>query len=307
MPGAWLVLNAGSGTELLREVDGRLHVGRECAGVAAAHRILVDDPSVSRDHAEVRVDAGVLYLIDHSTNGTRLNGRWIERGERLPVHDGDHIEIGTTTFVVRTDTGAAMMAESGLTLRADSVSRSAILVGDIVGYTGLSERFGAAEVARSLDGLFGELHRLVADFEGMVSNYAGDAILAVWEIEPKNNAVAAAIECALNAHDVVRASTPGIALRYPDGEPIRLGWAVTVGDIATSRPSPARVTVLGDAVNLAFRLAGTANRGGLAPVLVEVAASEAAQDAADYGPVATVLVKGRTAPATVRQAQRPSA
>jgi pSer/pThr/pTyr-binding forkhead associated (FHA) protein len=56
--------------------------------------IVVDDPSVSRRHAELRRGPGGFTLIDlKSTNGTQVNGKAIEQAE---VDDGDRITLGQT-------------------------------------------------------------------------------------------------------------------------------------------------------------------------------------------------------------------
>jgi hypothetical protein len=57
--------------------------------------VTVDDPNVSRNHAEVRPRGGSWVVTDlGSTNGSRLNGRRIEGSEVLKP--GDEIEVGTT-------------------------------------------------------------------------------------------------------------------------------------------------------------------------------------------------------------------
>jgi class 3 adenylate cyclase len=60
--------------------------------------------------------------------------------------------------------------------------------------------------------------------------------------------------------------------------------------------------VHGDAVNLAFRLAGLAGRGEVPPVLVETAVAAVSADAAAYDAEFSITVKGRQTPATVRPA-----
>jgi hypothetical protein len=59
--------------------------------------IVIDDPNVSRQHAEVRPRGGAWVLTDlGSTNGSRLNGRQITNSE--VITPGDEIEIGTSVI-----------------------------------------------------------------------------------------------------------------------------------------------------------------------------------------------------------------
>jgi pSer/pThr/pTyr-binding forkhead associated (FHA) protein len=59
--------------------------------------VVIDDPNVSRHHAEVRPRSGTWVLIDlGSTNGSILNGKRIEQPE--VIHPGDEIEIGTSVI-----------------------------------------------------------------------------------------------------------------------------------------------------------------------------------------------------------------
>jgi hypothetical protein len=56
-PFGHIVVDPGSPGEASRPLVDRLFVGRECAGVDDAHRILLgDDMAVSRNHLEIRVD-----------------------------------------------------------------------------------------------------------------------------------------------------------------------------------------------------------------------------------------------------------
>jgi class 3 adenylate cyclase len=277
-----------------------VHIGRECTGVDPAHRILVDEPSVSRDHAEVRIESGRTVLVDRSTNGTRLNGRRVEPGERVAIADGDIIGIGSIDIKVIVTDAAPAPGEANVTMRSDSLDLCAVVVGDVVGYTGLTEVHGASAVADSVDHLFEQLRQFVAVRRGTVNNYAGDAILALWEVDRHPDAVSDAVRCALEAEAFVARTTPDLTLRYENGDPIRMGWAVTLGGVASSHPSPARLSVHGDAVNLAFRLSGISSRSDVAPVIVELAVADAAPEAGRYGEVREFRVKGREAVARIR-------
>ncbi|MFZ0385750.1 MAG: DUF3662 and FHA domain-containing protein [Solirubrobacteraceae bacterium] len=81
MDGKRLVIGAGGATM------GR---SRQC-------EVMVDDPNVSRQHAEIRPRGGSWVVTDlGSTNGSRLNGRRLEQPTVLKP--GDEIELGTTTL-----------------------------------------------------------------------------------------------------------------------------------------------------------------------------------------------------------------
>jgi Protein of unknown function (DUF3662)/FHA domain len=86
-------------TALLLMGGRRLVVGPEGATLGRSRQadVMVDDPNVSRAHAEVRPHGASWVLTDlGSTNGTRLNGRRVGSPEVLKP--GDEIELGTTTL-----------------------------------------------------------------------------------------------------------------------------------------------------------------------------------------------------------------
>jgi pSer/pThr/pTyr-binding forkhead associated (FHA) protein len=85
-------------------VDGkRVVVGPSGATIGRGRQadVVLNDPNVSRQHAEIRPRGGSWVLADlGSTNGSKLNGRQIEGSEVL--RDGDEIELGESvmTFTV---------------------------------------------------------------------------------------------------------------------------------------------------------------------------------------------------------------
>ena len=68
-------------------------------GRSSSCDITIEDPEMSRRHAEVTNHEGTLALSDlGSTNGTRVNGRFIDAPTALTV--GDIIRIGNTEISV---------------------------------------------------------------------------------------------------------------------------------------------------------------------------------------------------------------
>jgi hypothetical protein len=87
-PTNWLVLPDGRRVAV---ADEAVTIGRlpECA-------VALDDPNVSRRHAQVRVDGGTVVVVDlGSTNGTKVNGVVVREHKLSP---GDRITVGTTTL-----------------------------------------------------------------------------------------------------------------------------------------------------------------------------------------------------------------
>lgn len=87
-PTDWLVLSDGRRVGITDEI---VTIGRlpECA-------VALDDPNVSRRHAQVRRDGQGVVVVDlGSTNGTKVNGVAV-REQRLSP--GDRITVGTTTL-----------------------------------------------------------------------------------------------------------------------------------------------------------------------------------------------------------------
>ncbi|HWC35616.1 MAG TPA: DUF3662 and FHA domain-containing protein [Mycobacteriales bacterium] len=63
----------------------------------------LEDPGVSRRHAEIRYSDGRVGVVDlGSTNGITVNGK---PAERVELKDGDRIDIGHSTLIFRRDEG----------------------------------------------------------------------------------------------------------------------------------------------------------------------------------------------------------
>jgi hypothetical protein len=91
---------------------GSVLLGR---GVNPARDLLCTDDLVSRRHASIDASADGYVLTDlGSTNRTRLNGRLLDPGVPVVLHDGDEIQLGSGTMVSFTLERPARDGEAGL-------------------------------------------------------------------------------------------------------------------------------------------------------------------------------------------------
>jgi hypothetical protein len=82
------------GRERLFEGLCPLTIGRD-----AAVELVLPDPEVSRRHARLESQHGVVYVRDlESSNGTYLNGRRITSA--IETREGDTIDVGATRLTV---------------------------------------------------------------------------------------------------------------------------------------------------------------------------------------------------------------
>ena len=131
-----------------------------------------------------------------------------------------------------------------------------VLFADIVGFSAMSERLGAAEISALLNRFFEEMLPFVFEANGTLDKYIGDCIMAFFGApEPQNDHADRAVAAALGmlAHldhlNSVQTWSESLQLRIS----INSGKAV-VGDVGSSQRLD--YTVLGGTVNLAARLEG---------------------------------------------------
>jgi hypothetical protein len=90
---------ASAARGVLRGRQGDYQLGEPVTVIGRSRRcdIVLTDPNVSRQHAEVRrQDDGFMLLDLGSTNGTRVNRRDVKQ---VVLQHGDRVELGTTEFL----------------------------------------------------------------------------------------------------------------------------------------------------------------------------------------------------------------
>jgi adenylate cyclase len=175
-----------------------------------------------------------------------------------------------------------------------------VMFADIRGFTPLTERSKAADVVSLLNEFFDQMVEVVFARGGVLDKYIGDALMAVWGTpvpKPKD-----AVEAVAAGREMQETLASLNALRVDRGDdPINIGIGLATGPCVSGAIGARRrmdYTVVGDAVNLASRLAGIA-RGG--QVLCDEATYEAAGRPPDAAELPPAQVKGKAQPVAVFQ------
>ena len=183
-------------------------------------------------------------------------------------------------------------------LRGESRVMS-VLFSDIVGFTSISEKLEAAQLAELLNVYLSTMTRVIQDGKGTIDKYIGDAIMAFW---------GAPMSDERHAHDAVMAAMAMqrvLAELNPDLE--AKGWpALKIGvGVNTGRMSVGNMgsefrmayTVMADAVNLASRLEGLTRQYGVGVLVGEATKAECPEIL--FRLVDRVKVKGKDVPVAI--------
>jgi len=174
------------------------------------------------------------------------------------------------------------------------VKEATILFVDIRGFTPLSEKMRPDRVVSLLNRYFEKMSRCVAEEDGLVNRYIGDAILAIFgaPISLENHADAA-VRAALKMR--VARDALNIELEQEGLPIIRTGVGIHTGPVlAGNIGSSTRMeyTVIGDTVNLASRIEKLCKEFPHDIILSEATASRLSAALAP-NPLATVKVPGK--------------
>lgn len=170
----WLETGEGAAVE----IRGTLTLGR-----ASSSGLQVAEDDVSRRHALIHNQGGAEYwLVDlGSRNGTLLNGQRVTQPSRL--RNGDILGIGTRRFVFRRETDAvteATCTSTKATVCQLRVETRVLLLADLVGFTGLSQRLPPDQLAGRVGAWLSACRDLVQDSDGSINKYLGDGFFATW-------------------------------------------------------------------------------------------------------------------------------
>ena len=226
-------------------------------GRSSECQVHVADPRVSRRHAMVRKQEGGFYLFDlGSFNGSYLNGGRVTTARKLKT--GDVIGLADHEFQfeqVGEDSDAdTLETMGGSTIALIRSTPVIILVSDIIGFTALSEKIEADSLAQIMGSWYSDCEQILGREGGTVDKFIGDCVLAYWTTVDEDTVAAS-----MRAAKELLTSCHRIADNHPEvfeGTDLEfeIGVALHSGKVAYGGMSQGEFTLVGDPVNLTFRL-----------------------------------------------------
>jgi adenylate cyclase len=176
-----------------------------------------------------------------------------------------------------------------------------ILFSDIRGFTSISEKLDAQELANLLNEYLTEMTRIIFRNQGTLDKYIGDAVMAFWgapfeDTAQASHAARAAFDMLQKLEELQRAWSPRGLPRLDIGVGINKGVA-SVGNMGSVLRYG--YTALGDSVNLASRLEGLNKEYSTRVLLSEFAYKDARVPEFLYREVDIIRVKGKEQPVVI--------
>ena len=173
----------------------------------------------------------------------------------------------------------------------------AILFCDLRRFTTFVENTPPEQVIRFLNAFFAKISDLVTAYDGLINKFMGDAILAVFGVDGKDDAAHNAIQAAMHIISHTKTINLGDDKVFDIGIGIHMGKAVagTIGSVDRYE-----YTFIGDVVNTASRLDGLSKRLGYRIIVSDKVFSQLPEEIArkffDLGPQS---VRGKSEPVHV--------
>jgi adenylate cyclase len=172
-----------------------------------------------------------------------------------------------------------------------------VLVSDLRGFTGLSERLGPQTTCALVRDLMERLSQQISDFGGVIVDYTGDGILAMWNapVQQEDHALRAC-----RAALAMLAEMPGLNAEWQQtvGSPLVLGIGINTGPAQVGNTGSSRkfkYGPLGHTVNLASRIQEATKRLEL-PLLITGPTQEQVRASFAVRRLCRVRVAGVTGP-----------
>jgi class 3 adenylate cyclase len=291
----------------------RLSIGRKPQN-GDDSTLVLPYPEVSSQHAEIRSKPGGWTIVDSgSTNGTSVNGVRLTAGREYPLKNADLISIAQYQLLI------SLPSDMRPKERYDSDQESTqfhidlinatILVGDIKHFSSLMEAYATnpSHVMQAAGKVFEVLNKEIHKQYGQLEKIAGDAIMAYWHSGDSPAQVSVSAYQACLTALALKKSAEALAVNekywpFPD-HPLHLDMALASGPVASGSLGRAQgnPALLGDTVNLAFRLEKLIGDERPGAIVVESHTYELAKEHFQFSPLGEFSVKGRQKPVNLYQ------
>lgn len=226
-------------------------------GRSSECQVQIPDPRVSRRHAMIRKQDGGFYLFDlGSFNGSYLNGSRVTTARQLTHGSAISFAGHEYTYEQAGDTQATQNLDTlgGSTIAMIRSTPVIILVSDIMGFTSLSEALSPDNLAQIMGGWYADCEEIISSAGATVDKFIGDCVLAYWTTVDETS-----LKAALSAAERLLASSDRIQNAHPEvfeqiDREFKIGVALHTGKVAYGGMSQGEFTLVGDPVNLTFRL-----------------------------------------------------
>lgn len=313
----YLVVNSGSPDAYFFELeDGKvLEIGRKQGAPSSPRKLVIAVPEVSSHHAELKPSIDGWSIRDMgSTNGTRLNGNWLQAGQDYLLKNGDQIKIAQVDLVVNLPESVPQRADAQIedeherTQLHIKLMTATILVADIRGFTTLMEAYSDQPdlVMQAAQRVFSRFHDEITRRHGQVEKIAGDAVMAYWQGEDRKGSDhnICAYEACYSALRI-KESVPALAAKTVDWpfplHKLEVDIALATGPVAAGvlGAGKASLAVLGDTANLAFRLEKLIGNDRAGDIILDGTTYELIKNHYRTESLGPITVKGRTKPVDV--------
>jgi adenylate cyclase len=174
-----------------------------------------------------------------------------------------------------------------------------VLFADVVGSMTLAAALDAERLQQVMNELFNRASAVVQRYQGTVDKFTGDGLMALFgaPVALEDHALRACIS-ALEIQAVTK--DLGAEVLRHDGVALQLRIGLNSGDVIVGEigSGPGRYTAVGHPVGMAQRMEAAAQPRG---VLCSLATARLVQDAARFGPIEDVAIKGANEPVPARR------
>lgn len=229
------------------------------------NNLVLDQSWISRRHAIIQQEKNKRFnIIDvGSANGTFVNGKRIVTQHTL--QSGDKIMLGKTCLTFTNTTPIIASGEEtmdkDMTVAVVARQQTTIMICDIHRFTELSETIGNDQLSDLLQHWTRLTSSIINNYNGQVDKFIGDAVLAFWPADDKGKAqLLPPLQAAMAIYTESLKLGRQLAMPWD----IDIGGAINFGETMMGNigvDGGRDFTIIGDAVNVAFRLESKTKQG----------------------------------------------